>query len=84
MLDGDAVPPVIDSFHVMTCSTCGGIMHNRHQCRMPHDGFGNAMCVAEMDKAISKGHLIVKVDHMMRGKLLSCSMEGYNSMRKNQ
>eukprot|EP00957_Ditylum_brightwellii_P077524 5890575-Ditylum_brightwellii.AAC.1 len=29
VLDGDVAPPAIDSFNVMTCSTCGGKMHNR-------------------------------------------------------
>eukprot|EP00957_Ditylum_brightwellii_P017851 1344191-Ditylum_brightwellii.AAC.1 len=65
ILDGDASPPVIHSFCVMACSTCGRTLHNRHQCRMPHAGFSNAMLVAKMDKAISKGHLIVEINYMM-------------------
>eukprot|EP00957_Ditylum_brightwellii_P104254 7941407-Ditylum_brightwellii.AAC.1 len=83
MLDGDVAPPVIDSFHAMACSTCGGTMHNRCQCRMPHDRFGNAMLVAEMDKAISKGHLKVEINHVIVNNLLPCSMDEYNSMREN-
>eukprot|EP00957_Ditylum_brightwellii_P167513 12751607-Ditylum_brightwellii.AAC.1 len=39
MLAGDAAPPAIDSFHVSTCSSCDGTMHNKQQCRMAHDGF---------------------------------------------
>eukprot|EP00957_Ditylum_brightwellii_P148852 11332049-Ditylum_brightwellii.AAC.1 len=83
MLDGDADPIAIDHFHVMACSTCGGTMHNRCQCRVSHDGFGNAMLVAEIDKSTSKGCLMVEINHMTVKNPLPCSMEEYNSMREN-
>eukprot|EP00957_Ditylum_brightwellii_P197921 15078172-Ditylum_brightwellii.AAC.1 len=63
MLGDDVAPPAIDSFNVMTCSTCGGKMHSKHQCRMAHDGFGNAMLISNMDKAVSKSHLIVEINN---------------------
>eukprot|EP00957_Ditylum_brightwellii_P026813 2027563-Ditylum_brightwellii.AAC.1 len=64
MLAGDAAPPAMYSFHALTCSICYVTMHNKQQCRMAHDGFGNAMLVDDMDKAISKGHLIVESNSM--------------------
>eukprot|EP00957_Ditylum_brightwellii_P042465 3215722-Ditylum_brightwellii.AAC.1 len=62
MIAGDAVPPATDSIHVTTCSICGGTMHNKQKCRVVHDSFGNDMHVADMDKVISKGHLIVEIN----------------------
>ena len=83
MLAGDAAPPVIDSVHVTTCSICGGTMHNKQRCRIAHDGFGNAMLVADMDKAISKGHLIVEINYTTTTNPLPCSMADYNKMRED-
>eukprot|EP00957_Ditylum_brightwellii_P174830 13311117-Ditylum_brightwellii.AAC.1 len=62
MLAGDAAPPALNSVHVKICSICGRTMHNKQICKIAHDGFGNAMLVADMDKAISKGHLIVEIN----------------------
>eukprot|EP00957_Ditylum_brightwellii_P048660 3692244-Ditylum_brightwellii.AAC.1 len=49
-------------------------MHNKQQYRMAHYGFGNAMLLADMDKAISKGHLIMEINSMTKIPL-PCSMD---------
>eukprot|EP00957_Ditylum_brightwellii_P106169 8099130-Ditylum_brightwellii.AAC.1 len=82
MLAGDAAPPAIGNVHVTTCSTCGGTMHNKQRYRIAHDGFGNAMYVADMDEAIPKGHLILEINSITTINPLPCSMDEYNSMRK--
>eukprot|EP00957_Ditylum_brightwellii_P110025 8392363-Ditylum_brightwellii.AAC.1 len=75
MLAGDVDPPAIDSVQVTTCSTCGGTMHNKQRFRIANDGFGNAMLVADMDKTISKGHLIVEINSTTTKNPLPCSMD---------
>ena len=48
---------------------------------MAHDGFGNDMLVSNMDKAISKGYLIVEINNTTTKNPLPCSMDDYNKMR---
>eukprot|EP00957_Ditylum_brightwellii_P050927 3862748-Ditylum_brightwellii.AAC.1 len=57
-------------------------MHNKQQCRMAHDGFGNAMYVADMDNTISEGCLVVEINSTTKKNPLPCSMDEYNGMRK--
>eukprot|EP00957_Ditylum_brightwellii_P010928 827954-Ditylum_brightwellii.AAC.1 len=73
MRASDAASPLIDSVHVTTCSICGGTMHNKQRCWIAHDGFGNDMHVEDMDKAISKGHLIVKINSTTTKSTSMCS-----------
>eukprot|EP00957_Ditylum_brightwellii_P197842 15071560-Ditylum_brightwellii.AAC.1 len=58
-------------------------MHNKRQCRIAHAGFGNAMLVSNMDKAISKGRLIVEINNTRTKDPLPCSMDDYNNMRED-
>eukprot|EP00957_Ditylum_brightwellii_P149024 11346824-Ditylum_brightwellii.AAC.1 len=57
-------------------------MHNKQRCRIAHDGFCNAMHVADMDKAISKGHLMVEINSTKTTNPLPCSIDEYNNMRR--
>ena len=50
---------------------------------MAHDGFVNAMLVSNMDKAISKGHLIVEINNTTAKDPLPCLMDEYNKMREH-
>eukprot|EP00957_Ditylum_brightwellii_P199410 15199761-Ditylum_brightwellii.AAC.1 len=49
---------------------------------MAHDGSGDAMLAVDMDKSLSKGLLIMEINSTTKKNPLSCSMDEYNSMRK--
>eukprot|EP00957_Ditylum_brightwellii_P196227 14951469-Ditylum_brightwellii.AAC.1 len=58
-------------------------MHNKHWCKMAPDGFGNDVLVSNMDKAISKDHLIVEVNNTTTKDPLPCLIHEYNKMRED-